>query len=90
MHHLEQRGLFPVVFFAVHIGTHDLKRQSAFNKHHLAISPMGHTLRFEVHRFDGERVVRPFFFCRHFFRGFFRQFSHQLADKYLAGSTGLP
>jgi Na+/H+-dicarboxylate symporter len=50
--HLGQRGLLPVVFFAMHIGTHHLKRQCAIDKHHLAIVAMGYALGIQIHGLD--------------------------------------
>ena len=73
MHHLKQRALLPIIFFAVDVGANCLERQRTLHKNHLAVFPMRNTLRFEVHRLNLQHVVR-----------------HQLAGKYLAGSTGLP
>ena len=80
--HFKQGSFFPVVFFAVHIGTHHLEGQGTVYKHHFAVGAVCDALGFQVHRLDGECLIRPLFCCC--------RLSHQLADRYLAGSTGLP
>jgi hypothetical protein len=50
-----------LLFFAVDVGRHLLKRQGALDEHHLAVGPVGNALGFDVERLDLKyigRVVR--------------------------------
>ena len=45
---VRERGRFPVVFAAAALGADPFTGQRAFDKHHLAIGPVRHTLRVQI------------------------------------------
>ena len=74
MQDLKHSGFFKAALLAVDIGCHPFKGQRPFNKHHLAVGPMGNTLCIHVERLDvkhlgtvgvGLQVARRLSISRH-------------------------